>query len=311
MVTSDNLNLHALGLKAGGQWKVQEEGFAFILPTAGAGNFVSGSFARSLSPGDVLLLNMAGSNAIHVPPKDPFSFYFFTLRLEPLYSLFSSQEACQLRHFMECLKTARFYSASESIAAESHKLIATVPKEFNFHHRSQLLRIAAGIISMELNQAFCHRNGASRSDTQNAGKFDKLSAEQIMNLSAGELAAKFRCSRRHLSRLFHQQFGMSVASLRMEMRLLRAASLLRDPHSKIASVADECGFNHLGMFNSLFKKRFGARPSHWRNSAPPPESPKEDLHDTKPLCPLMVKGLCPWSEKAPQAHSLTLMQSAA
>jgi hypothetical protein len=30
-------------------------------------------------------------------------------------------------------------------------------------------------------------------------------------------------------------------------------------------VAEKCGFNHLGLFNTCFKKRFGTSPGQWRN----------------------------------------------
>jgi AraC-like DNA-binding protein len=96
--------------------------------------------------------------------------------------------------------------------------------------------------------------------------FEKLSSEEILTLSVGELARKFSCSRRHLNRLFHQHFGFSVASLRMEMRLLKAVSLLRDPDMKIINVAEGCGFNHLGLFNTCFKRRFGRSPGEWRKT---------------------------------------------
>jgi hypothetical protein len=67
--------------------------------------------------------------------------------------------------------------------------------------------------------------------------------------------------------LFHQYFGFSVGALKTEMRLLKAVSLLRDSKTKVISVADECGFHHLGLFNNSFKKRFGVSPGKWRNLA--------------------------------------------
>src|ERR1019366_4324749 len=97
--------------------------------------------------------------------------------------------------------------------------------------------------------------------------FEKLSATELVGLSVPELAGKFGCSRRHLNRLFHQHFGISVAALRMEMRLLKAISLLRDPDAKVINVAEQCGFNHLGLFNTCFKRRFGTSPGHWRKAS--------------------------------------------
>ena len=106
--------------------------------------------------------------------------------------------------------------------------------------------------------------------------FEELSATELLTLSVGDMAHKFSCSRRHLNRLFHQHFGCSVAALRMEMRLLKALSLLRDPDVKIINVAEQCGFNHLGLFNACFKKRFGNTPGQWRKGASNGENPGSD-----------------------------------
>ena len=142
--------------------------------------------------------------------------------------------------------------------------------------------------------------------------FEELSATELLNLSVGDMANKFSCSRRHLNRLFHQHFGYSVASLRMEMRLLKALTLLRDPDVKIIHVAKQCGFNHLGLFNACFKKRFGKAPGQWRKVAPNGENGGADLDLGHPSCPLHANGLCPWTQKpdglAPMERTATPTQ---
>ena len=240
-----------------------------------------------------------------------FYFWFFSIQLEPLFPLFSPQEACQLRNLADSFKTARFYAASDSLAIESHRLAKEVPEQFNFNHRSQLLRISAAVFSLELELSRRQRKDLMRLDEHVTQVFDKLSVAEIMNMSSNELAGKFNCSRRHLNRLFHQQFGFSVASLRMEMRLLKAASLLRDPNAKILNVAEESGFKHLGMFNTFFKRRFGSNPSHWREEAPQSADRFAGPEHIDPCCGLLAKGLCPWSEKQNHTHRLALMQPAA
>jgi AraC-like DNA-binding protein len=121
-----------------------------------------------------------------------------------------------------------------------------------------------------------------------------LSPDEIMNLSIEELAAKFSCSRRHLSRLFHQHFGLSVASLKMEIRLLNAVSLLRNLDTKVINVAEECGFNHTGLFNTCFKRRFGVSPGQWRKSIGQTATKSVGSNGASSNCSLRSSGLCPW-----------------
>ena len=124
--------------------------------------------------------------------------------------------------------------------------------------------------------------------------FEKLSSAELLKLSVDELAAKFSCSRRHLNRLFHQHFGLSITALRMEIRLLKAVSLLRNPREKVINVAEQCGFNHLGLFNTCFKRRYGTSPGQWRKLSLGGESALARKAEGKPACPLHANGLCPW-----------------
>jgi len=122
---------------------------------------------------------------------------------------------------------------------------------------------------------------------------ERLSASELLNLSVEELAHKLGFCRRHLNRLFHQYFGLSVSRLRMEMRLLKAVTLLRDPGAKVINVAEECGFNHLGLFNASFKRRFGTSPGLWRNQSSDLETGAADGSSSRRFCALWTAGLCP------------------
>jgi transcriptional regulator GlxA family with amidase domain len=121
---------------------------------------------------------------------------------------------------------------------------------------------------------------------------EHLSPDELLRLPVAELAGKFGWSRRHVNRLFHQHFGFSVAALKMEMRMLKAASLLRDPNAKVINVAGECGFDHPGLFNACFKKRFGISPGQWRPKASEVESQALALPVPDFSCLLAPHGLC-------------------
>jgi hypothetical protein len=86
----------------------------------------------------------------------------------------------------------------------------------------------------------------------------------------------------------------------MEMRLLKAVALLREPTSKVINVAEQCGFNHLGLFNTCFKRRFGASPGEWRKTSPSLTQQPPSPITLDPTCRLRATGLCPWSNDAPR-----------
>jgi AraC-like DNA-binding protein len=305
MLAQEYLTLRLVRLKPSEKWVHTATGLSFIFLKEGSGRYVSPEATHVLAPGDLLVLNG--------PPKEEGGFFadgrvemvfrFFTASIEHLFPLFAAEEVCRLQDVAEVFKRTRLYAAASPLAGECHRLLADVPPQFGLEHRSQLLRVAAAVLTVEFSTAQPHRIGFVRAEKHLTQVFETLSANDLLSLSVGELAGKFGCSKRHLNRLFHQHFGISVAALRMEMRLLKAASLLRNPDTKIINVAEECGFNHLGLFNTCFKRRFGASPGQWRKTSAHAET--ESVHPgNEPWpCPLQSSGICPWANN-PDARKL-------
>lgn len=264
MITPDCLVLRLARLKPTDKWLNSGPDLCFIFPQGGGGKLLAGSVSQSLAAGDVLVLNGAAGGNLEVAQGGEFVFWFFSISLEHLFPLFGADEISLLRSVAENFKAPRHYPASVPLAKQCHRLIADAPPASGLDHRSQLLRIVAAILTVEFRHAHTRRRGFARLETQMVQIFESLTSEEILNLSVGELADKFSCSRRHLSRIFHEHFKFSLASLRMEMRMVKAVSLLRDPDIKIINVAEGCGFNHLGLFNTCFKRRFLKSPSQWR-----------------------------------------------
>ena len=215
-----------------------------------------------------VLVASGGRGGKICPSRDGrLEFACVSFRLEHLFPLFANEEIAWLDKVAENVGSFKFYAATSSVARQCHELLWQVPKEFDLSHRCQLLRIIGIVLAEELRSAGWGDAKVRAADGV-AELLEQLTVDDLLSLSVEELAAKFCCSRRHLSRLFHQALGFSAAALRMEMRMTKAASLLRDPQAKVINVAERCGFNHLGLFNTCFKRRFGMNPSQWRKQSP-------------------------------------------
>jgi len=293
MFDQDYFALRLVRLKASEEWSPQKDGLCFIFPKGGVGQYIGGSTAQRLVPGDVLVWEGSPGGRLCVPKGAEMVFWSFLVRLEHLLPLVASEEISVLQEVTSNFKASRHFPASTALATKCHRLVEEVPSQPDLEQRSHLLRIVAAILSDEFRTAHHQRVGLGQVEERVIRVFEQLPADQLLDLSVGELAGKFGCSRRHLNRLFHQYFGFSVGALRMEMRLLKSVSLLRDVNAKVINVAAQCGFNHLGLFNTCFKKRFGVSPGRWRKLAAqgkiqPMTVPGEDTG-----CPLQSKGLCP------------------
>jgi AraC-like DNA-binding protein len=300
MLAQEYLNLRLMRLKPSEKWSHTATGLSFLFPKEGTGKFVFPDVTHHLKPGDVLVLNgsQKGESGLTADEQSDLAFWFFTVNIEHLFPLFAIDEVCLLQGVAEGLKGTRLYVAASPLAAECRRLLADVPPRSGLDHRSQLLRVAAAVLCEEFKNVQPDRAGYMRAEKHLVQVFETLSANDLLNLSVGDLAARFSCSKRHLNRLFHQHFGVSVAALRMEMRLLKAASLLRDPDTKVINVAEECGFNHLGLFNTCFKRRFGASPGQWRKTSAQAEGQAVHPSNSPSACPLQSSGLCPWAGDA-------------
>jgi len=292
MQTQDYLALRLVRLKAPDEWPMSQEGLSFVFLKGGSGKYVSGQAQQRVAPGDVLVVEGAGGR-LCIAKGSELVFWTFVLRLEHLFPLFGGHEISQLQRVVESFKRSKLLPASSALARQCHGLVEEISPQFNLDHRGQVLRIAAAILTEEFKVAHQQRTSSVSVEERMVGVFERLSADQLLSFTVGELAVKFGCSRRHLNRLFHHYFGFSVAALRMEMRLLKAISLLRNSNMKVINVAEQCGFNHLGLFNTCFKRRFTVSPGEWRKEALRRESQSPAAPAETAACPLRPKGLCP------------------
>lgn len=300
MLTQNYLTLQTGRLKPSEKWACEGDDLFLLFPETGTGQISAFSSNFRVASGDMIA--MSGRSAGKLVAQDggaatELVFKWFAVSLDSLFPLFSPAEVSFLQNVTQEYRSPKIFAKTNPVAVGCGKLLREVEDKLDLIHRSQLLKVVAALLSSELNVWQQKQGGANdNADDHMLRVFEQLSSHELLNLSVEELADKFGCSRRHLSRLFHQRFGVSVAALRMEMRLLKASSLLRDPGVKIINVADQCGFNHLGLFNTCFKRRFGLTPGVWRNTL----HEKTQADAVRPLaeiCPLQTSGICPLTGK--------------
>jgi AraC-like DNA-binding protein len=304
MLTQSYLTLQTSRLKPSEKWTCEGDDLYLLFPDLGGGTLTAYSTTLKFSAGDMIAIS--GRSAAKLAVADDSQekelvIRWFAVSLDSLFPLFAPGEVCFLQNVTQEFRSPRVYLKTNALVGNCRQMMGEVAAKLDLIHRSQLLRIIAFVLSSELKFWQQKQTGTGEStDDHMLRIFEQLSSHELLNLSVEELADKFGCSRRHLSRLFHQRFGLSVATLRMEMRLLKASSLLRDPSVKVINVAEQCGFNHLGLFNTCFKRRFGLTPGVWRNTLHEKEQATESTGADSSACPLEITGLCPMLSKSPK-----------
>ena len=294
MLSFDYLTQRVIRLTASEEWSHEGQGLSFIFVKQGKGSYVSGMATSEMAPGDLLVVNGLARGRLRLSNRDEIVFHYFSACLEHLIALFAAKEIQLLQHVTECFRIGRLYSAFSPLAQQCHALLDCAPPQRTIEHRSHLLKLVALILSEEFKILATHQHGLGRAGDHLDQVLEELTSAKMLDLSVQQLAQKFSCSRRHLNRRFHEHFGLSAGALKMEMRMLKALALLQDPEAKVINVAEACGFNHLGLFNTCFKRRFGTSPGQWRKNNVQIETEATSLTDRESVCKMRKVGLCPW-----------------
>lgn len=75
-----------------------------------------------------------------------------------------------------------------------------------------------------------------------------------------QIGRRVGCSHYHLSRIFSEEMGRGIFQYLRDLRMERAAELLREGKMKITDVALEVGYSSPGHFSTAFHERFGCCP---------------------------------------------------
>ena len=263
MPVERHLILQELTLHPSGEWTPPACGWTVARIAEGIGYWLQGGAVRELKAGDSLVATSGASFVIRASSLGRLRLEFFFVQPQFLNGLLTVTEGHQLEQAGRNAATQIFlFGAHESVSQKFARLVVQTPRD-NLPARSALLQLwtqaVAGALAVPL-PADCGQKLRER--------FRQLVAQmpdaELAIRSLPELATQLSCSERHFSRLFREQFGVPLRTRQTELRLQHARQLLADVNAKIINVAYESGYRHLGLFNAMFKKRFGMTPTEWR-----------------------------------------------
>lgn len=98
-----------------------------------------------------------------------------------------------------------------------------------------------------------------------APAFELMNRRFSESISVAELAEACSISEKYFCKLFKARTGMSAVSYIQQLRVNKAAVLLRSTNHTIAEIAGECGYADLGYFGRIFAKIKGCSPMKYRS----------------------------------------------
>jgi hemolysin activation/secretion protein len=263
MTAERHLILQELTLRPSGEWSPQGPGWGVARVVEGAGYWRHGGVARELNAGDGFVAACHAGAVVRSSQLGILKLQYFTVQPEYLNGLLTVSEWHQLEFAPHgSAPQVLFFGANEPLGQKFARL-AVQSHTDSLSNRCALLQLWTGAVASLMGNPAAG-TGGNKLRERFLQLVGQLSEAELCQRSLPELAAQLHCSERHFSRLFREEFGVPLRSRQIELRLQRARQLLADPDAKIINVAYDSGYRHLGLFNAMFKKRFGMTPSEWR-----------------------------------------------
>ncbi len=265
MTTEQHLTLHELLLAPSGEWVPRGEGWIILRVAEGFGYLLQrGGGVREFGAGDCLVMAHRGNGSFRASRLGPLKLQFYLIDLQSINGLFTLAEGRQLEAAFDGTPPhVSVFTSRERIALEFAR-IAAQPRTGGLPDRCQLVQLWAGAVTSLLAAPAVASANAGELRERLRQLIGQMSEADLAECPLRDLAGRLHCSERHFGRLFREEFGVPFHQRQIELRLLRARQLLTNSNAKIVNVAYDSGYRHLGLFNTMFKKRFGMTPGEWR-----------------------------------------------
>ena len=164
-------------------------------------------------------------------------------------------------------KEASFVSIPQPMGADQRQVVSTllqppVPKAAqSLWYQSKALELMAHLLFAPKDpELFCMRQKRVARDRVERTK--ELLARDVSNPPTLEaLGQEVGCSPFHLSRIFSREVGLTIPQFLRNLRMERAAELLRSGRYNVTEAATEVGYASLSHFSKAFCETIGCCPA--------------------------------------------------
>ncbi|HXR05545.1 MAG TPA: helix-turn-helix domain-containing protein [Verrucomicrobiae bacterium] len=265
MPVERHLIFQELTLLPSAEWIPRCQGWLMARVAEGAGYWLQhGADTRQLTAGDGLLIFRNGNGVVRASQLGSLKLQFFTVQPQYLNGLLTVTEWHQLEVAPKNPSPpATLFTAGEPLGQKFTRLAEQSHAE-RLPMRCALLQFWASAVAGWLTSSAPASIGGNKLRDHFRELVSQMTEAELSECSLSDLSKQLHCSERHFSRLFREEFGVPFRARQIELRLQRARQLLAGSQAKIINIAYDCGYRHLGLFNAMFKKRFGLTPSEWR-----------------------------------------------
>ena len=260
---TSHLVLYEKTLSPGKEWDCDLPGWSFLHVRDGDGLLLEPDRPRMLAEGNSVMRGPGHRCVIRASNLNPMQLEYFFVQPELLTGILNLVDCQQLQN-KRSTKPVRLFAARHDLGEQFRALACQARANQHMEARCAMLSLASTV----LREVLIAQPTPSAHRLTAEGRLKtfirEIPAAELRDLPLAEAARRCGCSVRHFSRLFKTSFGVSMLAKQIELRLQCAQQLLLGTDAKIITIALDSGFQRVGLFTTMFKRRFKMTPSEWR-----------------------------------------------
>jgi len=250
-------------------WHFHPEFEIVYVPHGNGRRFVGNKISR-FEDGDLILL---GPNI----PHNAFNFGFESTGYEEYVIQFKIEQIAKMAEiFPELTRVTRLLSKARSGICYNgdvkHHIGEMITKMYALCGFQRLIQLFAVLREMSLlsgvedleSKKFLSVNTAYVKRVEQV--YQIIQKEYQNDLSTRRMAVELSMTESSFCRFFKNATGKTFKAALTEVRIEKASALLLHSDLSVASIASQCGFNNISLFNRFFKELTEKTPNNYRRS---------------------------------------------
>ena len=233
--------------------------YLFFMVESGSGSLTYHNIDYSLSAGDCVFIDCRTAYA-HTTSDDLWQLrwvHFQGPTMDPIYLKYKERGGTPAFHPSDFMQYRIILTSIEEVLiSDSHV------KDMSIHEKLSGLLVYLMEDSWQPDQA--KMISSKRQSLQHIREY--LDNHYQEHLTLDNIAEKFYINKYYLTRIFKEQYGLTISNYIQQLRITHAKQLLRFSDLSIDKIGEDCGLNDANYFSRVFKKVEGISPGEFRKT---------------------------------------------
>ena len=231
--------------------------YLFFLVQKGSGELEYDGRRQKLQPGDCVFID-CHRPYFHRTSQDLWSLqwvHFYGPNMGAIYEKYRERGGRPCFHPQSIDPFAR-------LLADIHALAASSDHVRDMKISERLTALLCLLMEESWNPERGRSAGTGRRNPQEIKEY--IDGNYKKKLTLDELSERFYLNKFYLTRIFREQYGITVNAYLLSVRITHAKQLLRFSDLTVEKIGQECGMNDANYFTRIFKKIEGITPGEYR-----------------------------------------------